>query len=96
MITYIAAFADAIVGDHLDYPFKDEDEFHDNEYHPRDTRKRPRKQPLSLPELENFILIICERSNLNTPTLMTSIVYLTRLRARMPTKAAGMYISWNL
>lgn len=42
-----------------------------------------------LPDLEDFILHVCRHSNVGTPTLMVSLIYLSRLRKRMPFQALG-------
>ena len=44
----------------------------------------------SLPSVEAFITSIVERSHVQVPTLMTSLVYLGRLKARLPPMAKGM------
>lgn len=43
-----------------------------------------------MPSLEEYITSIIQRSHVQTPTLMTSLVYLARLRERLPTVAKGM------
>jgi G1/S-specific cyclin PLC1 len=44
----------------------------------------------ALPSVEEFITSIVERSHVQTATLMTSLVYLSRLRSRLPPVAKGM------
>ncbi|KAF1833727.1 cyclin [Decorospora gaudefroyi] len=44
----------------------------------------------SLPSVEEFITSIVEKSHVQTATLMTSLVYLSRLRSRLPPVAKGM------
>src|ERR1700761_429988 len=44
----------------------------------------------ALPSLEEYITSIIHRSHVQTPTLMTSLVYLSRLQQRLPAVAKGM------
>ncbi|KAL4241301.1 Cyclin PHO80-like protein [Abortiporus biennis] len=55
-----------------------------------DRERLQSQQPMRLPSLYDFIVVVVHNSRVQIPSLLTTIIYLERLRSKLPSMAKGM------